>query len=375
MKIFKNGNPIKLVAFFLIVVALTCMIAFAASGWQSNEPDADSGNVGEGGDKLPSNDESDENTKGDDPNTNVPVVKPIPAYTHYLTGLEISEEDYYKKAIAVTISSDAPLYGISSAFLTVELPTEDGKTRFLLLTNKATSIGKLGSIAPTRRYISNIAKYFGAILLSYGSDDSFEYDGHDLKYHLDLTQNSGYHYTEYTDYVYTNADLVNALLKNTGTATMSSGTPSAPYSFVGYYDNKTIGQETATNITISFSSGNSTELSYSEEDGKFTMSKNSTSKNDLLNDRKTQFDNVFVLFSSSVTYETEESTQTVIDTVDGGKGYYFTQGTKTNITWSFDQDGNLIFFNEKGEKLVVNRGSSYISFVKASRMNEVKIIN
>ena len=369
MKIFKNGNPAKLVAFFFIVVALTCAIAFAASGWQELEQDPNSGKV-DAGVIPPTSDESDEDKEDGTVDQENPV-DPLPKYTHYITGLEVSENEYYSKVLAITMSSDAPLYGISDSYLTVEIPTEDGTTRFLVLTSKATSHGKIGSIAPTRKYISNISKYFGCILLSHGADDSFEYLGHEIKNHLDLTENSGYHYTEYTEYIYTNADLVSALLKNSGTPTMSSGIPSVPYTFTDYYSNPVLGKDSAKNVNIFFSNGNSTELTYSAEDNKYTFSKNSTDKNDLLNDKKTTFDNVFILFSDSVTYETEEATQTVLDTMGGGKGYYITGGTRININWGFDSDGNMIYTTESGEKLTINRGTSYLGFVKSSQVSDV----
>ena len=43
------------------------------------------------------------------------------------------------------------------------------------------------------------------------------------------------------------------------------------------------------------------------------------------------------------------------------------------ISWGYDNEGNLCFFGATGEKLVINRGSSYISFVKSSEKNNVKI--
>ena len=96
-------------------------------------------------------------------------------------------------------------------------------------------------------------------------------------------------------------------------------------------------------------------------------------KIDLLSAKTLCYDNAFVLFADATTYETESYTECVLDTKAGGKGYYFTGGGYEEISWGYDNEGNLCFFGATGEKLVINRGSSYISFVKSSEKNNVKI--
>ena len=59
--------------------------------------------------------------------------------------------------------------------------------------------------------------------------------------------------------------------------------------------------------------------------------KNGAVKNDLLNDKTCEYDNIFILYSDSTTYETSEYTQTVLNTSSGGKGVYITNGKSTEI--------------------------------------------
>ena len=137
MKFIKNGNLAKVVAFFVIAVVLTCTVSYAAGGWQL--PDSNnSGNIGEG-EKNPSTDETDDDKdpSAQNPNEDLPVIKPIPEYLHYLTGEEISLEQSYKKPLCFSISSDAPAYGLSSSFIVVEIPIEEGNSRFLCFTDDA----------------------------------------------------------------------------------------------------------------------------------------------------------------------------------------------------------------------------------------------
>jgi len=376
MKGSKNGNLVKLVAFFLIAVLLTMALALSSGGWLITDKEPDSDNVK--GDGTP-NDKFDENNDGENSDNtenggldNIPEVKPIPDYLHYITGLEITSEESFIKPICYVYDSVAPIYGISSSMLTVEMPTEDGKTRFLVFSNNSSSAGKIGSLAPSRKYMNNVVSAFGGILASFGNDDNFEYNGTEFTdNYLNFESNKSYYYTEYNDYIYTNANLLTSFLKAQGISTVKTTTPVMPFEFVGYYDEKISLKEEASTILIPFSSGNSSEFSYSKEEGRYYFYKNATKKTDLLNDEALKYDNIFVLSSDSVTYETENATETIMDTKKGGVGYYATGGKMVKILWETDIDGNLVFKGEDGNILTVNRGISYISFIKSSKISSV----
>ena len=376
MKWLQNGNLTKLVAFFVIATVITCTVSFAANGWQSFTKEPDSDNIV--ADKNTENDDFDENKDGantgagDNSGNDVPVVAPTPKYYHYITGKETDLESSLKRPMCVVFSSADPLYGLSSSYLTIELPTEHGNTRFLAFTDDAKSLGKIGSIAPSRGYINNLAAYFGGVLLSYGNDDEFDYDYATPTGVLDFSSTPGYCYTEYNSFVYTNGDLVNAFLNNTNTNLIANDTCRAPYSFAPV-DSTVVGNESATNVVITFSDSNTTELVFSANDGKYTMTKNANQKNDLLNDKAISYDNIFILSADSTTYETSESTQLIIDTLGGGSGQYIHGGTMTKISWTRDAGGNLIFLNSEGERLTVNPGTSYIAFIKSSSPTSVKV--
>ena len=371
MKWLQNGNLAKLVAFFVIAVVLTCTVSFAANGWQSfiyNEPDSDKITT----ESNSANNKVDENNHGT-VDTDIPVVQPGQKYYHAITGLQTDIETAYKTPISICIDSNGPLYGISTSYLTIEFPTEYGNTRFLSFTDEATSLGKIGSLAPSRAYISNFTSYFGGILLSYGYDDKFEYTSALPSSALDLQGLSGYCYTEYNSFVYTNGDLVNAMMNNTGVAQTTQEGVSLPYTFPEYTDTVYPSGDKAEVISIAFSSSSDSLLSYSLDTGKYFFTKNGSVKKDLLNDKAINYDNVFVLYANATTYETEEHTQLIIDTYTSGTGIYATMGKYVQITWERDESGNLVFYNSSGEKLTVNRGSSYIAFVKASAKSTVQV--
>lgn len=362
MKSIKGGSLLRLVAFFVIAAILTCTVSFAAGGWQSfldNEPDSD-----DAADSYTDGD-VDENIDGSTENDSEAVIKPI--LKHYLTGIEITAAEAGCAPISFIYSASDPIYGISSAFLTVEIPTENGETRYLSLFSGGTYLGKIGSLSPTRGYINNISGALGAQLVYRGNDDSFSYS-HSEPIGIDITQNSGYSYTEYSEYHYTNSDLVTAMIKNCGASQIQKSDVKAPFI---HAESEIRGSETAMNIVIPYSESNTTQLAYHAIEGKYTLYKGSNAVKDLLNDRTVTYDNVFILFSDATTFETEDATETVFDTNGGGSGYYFTRGTAFKITWSADKDGNLSFYNDMGGLLSVNVGTSYIAFERSSRKNTV----
>ena len=90
----------------------------------------------------------------------------------------------------------------------------------------------------------------------------------------------------------------------------------------------------------------------------------------MLNTANIEYDNAFVLFADSVTYETTTGTELVMNTVGSGNGYYMTSGTYSPIKWIADGD-TMTFYDENDNKLAVNRGTSYISFVKSTIAAEI----
>ena len=369
MKRFKTGNLAKAVAFFLIVTVLTCVVAFAAGDWQNQSDKPDSGKVEDNlNDNGNSAENSDGSTNGDEGTPeNIPTDKPLPEYLHYITGLEASMEDYYSLPLCFLMEASGPIYGIGASYLTLEIPTDFGSTRMLCFMDKSALPGKIGSVAPTRAYISDIAGYFGGILFSCGSDDKFEY-GHGVgaDASIDFSVSTGYNYTEFNAYSYTNSDLVSAALKNTETGTLREGVYPLPYRLCEYGERASGLKSTAKTVAISYRDGNTTELYYSAEDGKYQLYKNGSEVRDLISNKSVFYDNAFVLYATATTYEAECGAETVLDMTEGGRGIYCTEGKSVDIRWTIDQNGEIIFTDEGGEILTVNRGSSYVSFVKAS---------
>ena len=123
----------------------------------------------------------------------------------------------------------------------------------------------------------------------------------------------------------------------------------------------------ASRITVSQSSKSVTEFKLNSETGEYLLYHNGIIKTDAINNKSAEYKNCFVLFADSVTYDNTECSQMVMDTIGSGRGYYFTNGGAIEINWVGTTDGSLTFYTTDGQRLCINRGRSYISFLKSSR--------
>lgn len=369
----KNGNLLKLVAFFLISIILTVLIVFSASGWYESEDVENQDNSTE--DDLVSKPADDnietEDTEAPPPTENIPNEEEKPTdikYYHFLTGEEITKEDTDNIPYAFIMSSEAPIYGLSHAYFVIEIPIENGKTRFISLIDKIDDIGKIGSIAPARDYISDCIGYFSSTKVSFGNDDKFIYSSSKKdSQSIDLEANPGFSYSEFNKYCYTNPDLIKAYISNSEVSTIN---PLEPYKPFETSSNITIDGPSAIKISISSLDNTKSALIYDDLTQKYVLTKGDKELLDLLNGSRLEYDNVLILGADSTTYETEAHTEQILNTSTSGKGYYAVNGKIASINWSVS-DGKLTLYMG-GEKLILKSGTTYLSYVKSSEFNLIE---
>lgn len=353
MNTAKIGNYNKLIAFFMIIVALLSVLVVSANGWQDND------------DPFWNNDNNAANNKdngADELPEEIQTTTPEPEaqkFYHHITGKEVTEENYGISQVAYIIDGNSPLCGIYSCNVLIEFPIENGKTRYFMLTDINAPLEKIGSITYSRNFISNLASSFGATIVSLGNDDDVDYSHIDTsEYTVHLNENPDTYYTEYTYFAYTSTQLI------TKTILSSARVQSTlPYTFK---DNSTpAGTIDAKTLNIPYET--STTLVYSQDQSKYCLCKMGSDKIDVSTSGHVMFTNALVLYADSMTYETAEKTQTVIGTLGSGSGYYAYAGMAEKITWIMDAEGNLSLFNQNGEKLHIGRGNTYIAYVKSSK--------
>lgn len=373
MKNTKTSSLLRLVAFLLITVVLIGAVGLVSEGMNAKPPASSTD-----GEENNGNSTSDGEQSTTPPTIEVPEITPPspPEFVNYLSGLECTKEGADIIPTAYLLDSSMPLYGMSDSILSIEFPIEDGTSRILMYTDTTKSLGKIGSITKTRKFINTLCSYFGGILVHNGEDDSVSYSmGKQDVYAIDLSKSSSYAYSEGSSYLYTNASLMTNALDNSRVPTRFSSFPKLPYTFRGYFDVNVKGSESAKRIQIPFSTDHRVSLLYDEEAECYIYQRNGVNRVDLHNGEYISYDNAFVLFCDSTTYERSDATELVLDTETGGTGYYFTGGTMMKILWNKDSGGDLCFTDTKGDILCINRGTTYMAFYKTTAKAQITTTN
>ena len=372
MKAIQKSGLYKLLAFVLIATVLVCSVGIAVNGWQASDGAPDSGG-GENNNSNTDENKDGENNGGSGNIPDAPIIT-IPDYLNYLTGLECTEQMARTKPLCFIYDASSPIYGLAQADIVMEFPTEQVSNRLAVYHASPSVLGKIGSIAAARDYITTVLRAFGGIYVSYGNDDTVQYapEYTDISV-FDLLNSTGYCYTENSNYIYTNGDLIAAGLRNSGVNQNQNAAPELPFRFVAYGAEEISHAKSGTKILLPYNDHDETELYYSADDGVYVYMKNGTAKTDMLTGGNVTFKNCFVLFADSATYESATSTETVMATGTEGIGYYCTNGTAIAIRWAVDDSGALSFYDESGTLLTVNRGNSYIAYYKSSGIEKVTV--
>ena len=351
MNIIQNSSYTKLIAFFLIIVSLLSVLVVSAQGWQIDDNSSTNNSTGN-------------NSTGKDNDLNKENTITEKFY-HHITGLELPHQSQGYEQVAYVIDTSSPLCGIAGCNVLIEFPLENARTRFLMITDKNANLTKIGSITYTRHYISNIAKAFGATIVSLGNDDTISYNHIDMtKNTVDLSGDKSLYYTEYTYFSYTNNKILESIISEK--SNLEDQPLKLPY-IISKEKQSSEFEISANKITLPYDCA--TELSYQNDDKCYVLSKMGSDKIDVSTQEKVTFNNVFILFADSATYETSDSTQMVINTMSKGLGYYATNGVARSIVWNMDEEGQMTFLDENGEILSVTSGNFYIGYVKSSKSN------
>ena len=363
----------KFIALLVISALVISVIIFTASG---NSFSLDSTNATDTKDETQQpNDNSSENNSdneidGDNQDKNDGKNETTPTFKNILTGLDISESEYNSCAYGIVIDPSETIYGLSYADIAIEFPTELGTSRMLFFSVSDDIIWKIGALAPTRKFITSMSSYFGGIIVSYGEDDNVNYNISNTGALIDISKHNDCSYNDNGTLYYTNEKLIDVALNRTQYIANSNQYKTPP--FIISSEGVSGGISCASTVMIPYSNNNFTQLTYDASTDKYIYTKNSTTKNDMLNGNDISFTNAFILFADTTTYESSTASELVINTESGGNGYYFHNGKMTEIRWS-SSNGKLLFTNLMGEVLEVNPGNSYISFYKASEYGNIKM--
>lgn len=315
-------------------------------------------------------------------NQDVENQTPPEVFYNVLTGLETTSELADLRPVSICIANSAyalPQDGISNAEVLIEMPIENGGTRLIMLTTSYQKVATIGAVQSVREYMLQAAGAFGAIQFFNGTDNTVSYETI-LRYNtLDyVTQNMvSVYYKDNTrvspNDLMTNGILIdNAIKKYSLDPTVPVGYKT-PYVFVAPGAEAAVDGGNARTVSIGYANDLTVTYKYDPQTGKYYRYQYGEIQIDGNNGDKIAFDNLFILFASSVTYDKENGSELDLIMEDGGSGYYCTDGKYETIRWQYNNDGSMTFYDAEGNLLEVNRGTSYIGFTKAGSKDRVSI--
>ena len=317
------------------------------------------------------------------PVTTEPEEPPVPVIRYFnpLTGLETTEELSVSRPVAFCLGNTAyslPQFGIGSSDILLEFPIENGATRLVMMTTDFEMIEKIGPIRSTRDYIADIVGAFDAIQMYAGTSDQTssvlfpEYDTLDY-----LTQNlQSLCYRDTSRVMPHNLMTTGALtaseITRLGYRREISEAFSLPYQFVELGESVISGNRSCTQLMLTYSQSHNAKFVYDASSGESVRYQLGETHLDANDSSAVSFKNLLILFSDSATYETAEGSSFSL-LLGSGSGSYVTDGTAREIKWSYT-DGSLSLFDADGNPLTVNRGSTYIGFMKVTDRDNAQIL-
>jgi len=314
-----------------------------------------------------------------------PTPEPLPENLSILTGLPtLTEEAIGARPVAVMINNARgalPQNGVGHADILFEVPVEGDETRLMGVFSDYTKIPTVGSVRSCRYYFPIIALSFDAIYVNWGMDPTIATQ---TVARLDLDQLDGIRVgfgfgrdqerlnrgvaLEHTAMLY--GEKFPELLSRREIRTeLKEEWENDAFCFAPYEEVIVPDGEAVDFIKINFGAQTS-RFTYNEETHLFEKLYGKNPHIDNLTGEQIAFTNVVVL-ETDISVRDKTGRKNV--NWQGGPeytGYYFTEGTKQEITWSKEDEYSKIeLFNTDGTPLVMNRGKTYIAIVYRDRVS------
>lgn len=338
----------------------------SSTGKQTVETDAKK-------DEKESKEETSEEKQEETPNKGV-AVNPLTG----VVDLD-SEEKANQRPVAIMIENSnisIPVQtGLSKADVIYETETEGGITRLMAVYQDISSLERIGNIRSARYAYVDLALGHNAVYIHCGQDptycaphlkniDDMSVDGKFDKKSADGAQRyqNGTKGDEHKLYVWA-GDLWSSINKKFNT-TMTN----APL-WQDFTDEKlTLEDGSATSVSIPFPAS-TTKFTYDSSTGLYTRMTGSKEHTDYYTKEKTKVKNVFILLTSMTNYS--DGIHRKIS-LEGGKGYYITNGTVQEIKWSKGAANNgFTFTDTDGNEIKVSAGNSWVAIANKSTCKPV----
>ena len=284
-----------------------------------------------------------------------------------LTGLsDIDVKDVDNRPVAIMINNikkaQAVQTAVNKADIIYETEVEGGLTRLMAVYKNLSEVGQIGSVRSARYPYVDLALGHDAVYVHCGQDPT--YCAPHLKDIDDLsidTRSKGAKRipnglsSEHTLYAFGDE------LWESVTESFTDTTSTKKWQKFADEDKKvTLDGGSANSITVKFPAS-TTEFTYDSASGLYTRCSGGKAMLDYKTSEKTQVKNVFVLLTSITDYPDGVHRKVALE---GGDGYYMTNGTKAFIKWTKGASTNAIKFTDTdGNPIEISAGKSWICIV------------
>ena len=302
--------------------------------------------------------------------TEAPNTQPnIPIFYNRYTGLACDEAISSCRPLSVCVGNfdGKEQEGLSFAEILIEAPVDGDATRLWAITTNWSSISSIKNISPIKSYMVPMVHAFGSIAAYAGTSGSITSAFDAIDYASgEFTENFSADGSLVTSSG--NIHLNAAIKKNYNMQDSLCALPyrlcdvDAPYSPIG---------NRISSLHFAYSAKNTVDFAYDAASNTYLKSSSGAAHTDPLTGTQLSFSNVIILFYNVSYYHTANGTSFTLDTTVGGSGFCYTGGGVVPIKWGYDSVGTLVFANENGEPLTINRGKTYIGMLKITDSTSV----
>lgn len=295
-----------------------------------------------------------------------------------LTGLPLAEGEEVTRPIGIVVENTPaarPQWGFTTPQMVIEYEVEGGITRMLWLYDKAENIPEaVGPVRSLRHDVAELALGLDAAIFHIGrssiASTYLKGTGSALD-DFDGMYESSWNYKK-TDRnvasehrsVAVGSEIVKRLAEKGTDLTLKTGT-------LFNFGDRALTGATCNSLYIEYSSSYNYNFSYDITNCNYSVSIGGSTRTDE-NGNVCTYDNLIILYT-----ETDDLNDSKghldIKLENGGTGLYVNGGIAENITWTKTSDTECFkLYASDGSELVLNRGVSYVGFVRSD--NAVKTV-
>ena len=383
----------KLLALTLVLIMALTAIACGSTEQQESEtnppyvepPLSESENTGE-------------ETKAPDEETEAPTEEPTEAPTegavedpdriyNYLNGTTTTAEERNRRPVAIMVNNikeSLPQVGICDGDIYYECAAEGGITRIMMVVSDWENLGTVGSIRSSRDYFVDFLANHDAIYVHAGGSPlayaKINYRGiNNLDGVKGYAENTFWRDPErmqtmaYEHTLMTSGEGIKAAVDMMKYRTELDENQVPLFKFYSEKTDNKIDGSPATHVHMQSTSYQTVDFVYNEETGEYLRYQyNGKAHVDGKTGEQLSVKNLLILFTEITVIPGDEAGRLDVVTVGGGQGYYITNGERKVVNWTREGKTTTMHIEYKnGDELVLNSGKTFICVVDDSVASKI----